>query len=83
MNDIIEEKIDIKKDNDNDISLTLNTNNIKNNSFYEGSINNISMIKTENNIKEIIEDDVHELCGEFAAMIVKGAIAKDSSDNVS
>ena len=43
----------------------------------------VKIVLKEKNIKEIIEDDVHELCGEFAAMIVKGAIAKDSSDNVS
>ena len=43
----------------------------------------IKIVLKEKNVKEIKEDDVHELCGDFAAMIVKGAIAKDSSDNVS
>ena len=43
----------------------------------------IKIVLKEKNIKEIIEDDVHELCGDFAAMIIKSAIAKDSSDNVS
>ena len=43
----------------------------------------IKIVLKEKNVQEIKEDDVHELCGDFAAMIVKGAIAKDSSDNVS
>ena len=43
----------------------------------------IKIVLKEKNVKEIKEDDVHELCGDFAAMIVKSAIAKDSSDNVS
>ena len=43
----------------------------------------IKIEKKKKNVQEIKEDDVHELCGDFAAMIVKGAIAKDSSDNVS
>ena len=43
----------------------------------------IKIVLKEKNVKEIKEDDVHELCGDFASMIVKGAIAKDSSDNVS
>ena len=43
----------------------------------------IKIVLKEKKIEEIIEDDVHELCGDFAAMIIKSAIAKDSSDNVS
>ena len=43
----------------------------------------IKIVLKEKNVQEIKEDDVHQLCGDFAAMIVKGAIAKDSSDNVS
>ena len=43
----------------------------------------IKIVLKEKNVKEIKEDDVHELCGDFTAMIVKSAIAKDSSDNVS
>ena len=43
----------------------------------------IKIVLKEKNVNEIKEDDVHELCGDFAAMIVKSAIAKDSSDNVS
>ena len=43
----------------------------------------IKIVLKEKNVQEIKEDDVHELCGDFAAMIVKSAIAKDSSDNVS
>ena len=29
------------------------------------------------------DEDVNELCGDFAAMIIKSAMAKDSFDNVS
>ena len=36
--------------------------------------------KIEDNINN---EDVHELCGDFAAMIIKSAMAKDSFDNVS
>ena len=36
--------------------------------------------KVEDNIND---EDVHELCGDFAAMIIKSAMAKDSFDNVS
>ena len=43
----------------------------------------IKIVLKEKKVEEIIEDDVHELCGDFAAMIIKSAIAKDSSDNVS
>ena len=43
----------------------------------------IKIVLKEKNVKEIIGDDVHELCGDFASMIIKSAIAKDSSDNVS
>ena len=41
------------------------------------------IVVNEKKIEEIKEEDIHELCGDFAAMIVKSAIAKDSSDNVS
>ena len=41
------------------------------------------IVLKEKKIEEINEDDIHELCGDLAAMIVKSAIAKDSSDNVS
>ena len=43
----------------------------------------IKIVLKEKKVEEIVEDDVHELCGDFAAMIIKSAIAKDSSDNVS
>ena len=43
----------------------------------------IKIVKKKKKVEEINEDNIHELCGEFAGMIVKGAIAKDSSDNVS
>ena len=43
----------------------------------------IKIVLKEKKVEEINEDNIHELCGEFAGMIVKGAIAKDSSDNVS
>ena len=43
----------------------------------------IKIVLKEKKVEEIIEDDVHELCGDFAAMIIKSAIAKDSSENVS
>ena len=43
----------------------------------------IKIVLKEKKVEQIIEEDVHELCGDFAAMIIKSAIAKDSSDNVS
>ena len=43
----------------------------------------IKIVLKEKKVEKIEEDDIHQLCGDFAAMIVKGAIAKDSSDNVS
>ena len=43
----------------------------------------VKIVLKEKKVEDINEDNVHELCGEFAGMIVKGAIAKDSSDNVS
>ena len=44
----------------------------------------IKIVLKEKKMTEYInDDDVHELCGEFAAMIIKSALAKDSFDNVS
>ena len=44
----------------------------------------IRIVLKEKKMTEYInDDDVHELCGEFAAMIIKSALAKDSFDNVS
>ena len=44
----------------------------------------IKIVLKEKKINEVIkDDDIHELCGDFAAMIIKSALAKDSFDNVS
>ena len=44
----------------------------------------IKIVLKEKKINEAIKDeDIHELCGDFAAMIIKSALAKDSFDNVS
>ena len=43
----------------------------------------VKIVLKEKKVEEINEDNIHDLCGDFAGMIVKGAIAKDSSDNVS
>ena len=44
----------------------------------------IKIVLKEKNINEITEDiNISELCGEFAGMIIKSALAKDSFDNVS
>ena len=44
----------------------------------------IHIVLKEKKMTEFINDeDVHELCGDFAAMIIKSALAKDSFDNVS
>ena len=44
----------------------------------------IKIVLKEKKINEVIKDeDIHELCGDFAAMIIKSALAKDSFDNVS
>ena len=44
----------------------------------------IKIVLKEKKMTEFIKDeDIHELCGDFAAMIIKSALAKDSFDNVS
>ena len=44
----------------------------------------IKIVLKEKNINEINEDiNISELCGDFAGMIIKSALAKDSFDNVS
>ena len=44
----------------------------------------IKIVLKEKNINEITEEtDISELCGDFAGMIIKSALAKDSFDNVS
>ena len=44
----------------------------------------IKIVLKEKNINDITEEtDISELCGEFAGMIIKSALAKDSFDNVS
>ena len=43
----------------------------------------VKIVLKEKKVEEINKDNIHDLCGDFAGMIVKGAIAKDSSDNVS
>jgi len=44
----------------------------------------IKIVLKEKKINEVIKDeDIHELCGDFAAMIIKSALAKDSFDNIS
>ena len=44
----------------------------------------IKYVLKEKNVKEINDEvNMSELCGDFAAMIIKSALAKDSFDNVS
>ena len=44
----------------------------------------IKYVLKEKNLKEINDEvNMSELCGDFAAMIIKSALAKDSFDNVS
>ena len=44
----------------------------------------IKIVLKEKKMTEFIKDeDIHELCGDFAAMIIKSALAKDSFDKVS
>jgi serine/threonine protein phosphatase PrpC len=44
----------------------------------------LKIVLKEKKIDEFINnDDIHEICGDFAAMIIKSALAKDSFDNVS
>ena len=43
----------------------------------------IQIVIKEKKIKDFKNVDMHKLCGEFASMIIKSALAKDSYDNVS
>ena len=43
----------------------------------------IQIVIKEKNITDFKNVDMHQLCGDFAAMIIKSALAKDSFDNVS
>ena len=44
----------------------------------------INFVIKERKMNEFINDeDVHKLCGDFASMIIKAALAKDSFDNLS
>ena len=44
----------------------------------------IKIVLKEKKMTDFINDEcIHELCGDFAAMIIKSALAKDSFDNVS
>ena len=44
----------------------------------------INIVLKEKKMTEFINDeDYHELCGDFASMIIKSALAKESFDNVS
>ena len=44
----------------------------------------VKIVLKEKKINEAIKDEeIHELCGDFAAMIIKSALAKDSFDNIS
>ena len=43
----------------------------------------IQIVIKEKNITDFTNVDIHQLCGDFAAMIIKSALAKDSFDNVS
>ena len=43
----------------------------------------IQIVLKEKNITDFKNVDMHQLCGDFAAMIIKSALAKDSFDNVS
>ena len=43
----------------------------------------VKIVLKEKNVKDMKELNISELCGDFAAMIIKSALAKDSFDNVS
>ena len=43
----------------------------------------IQIVIKEKKIKNFKDVDMHKLCGDFASMIIKSALAKDSFDNVS
>ena len=44
----------------------------------------INVILKEKKLKDKINDeDIHQLCGDFASMILKSALAKGSFDNLS
>ena len=43
----------------------------------------VKFVLKEKKVKDINEVDISELCGDFAGMIIKSALAKDSFDNVS
>ena len=43
----------------------------------------VKIVLKEKNMKDMKELNISELCGDFAAMIIKSALAKDSFDNVS
>ena len=43
----------------------------------------IKIVIKEKNIKNFKDVNMHQLCGDFANMIIKSALAKDSFDNVS
>ena len=43
----------------------------------------VKIVLKEKKIKDIKEINISELCGHFASMIIKSALAKDSFDNVS
>lgn len=43
----------------------------------------IQIVIKEKKITNFKNDNIHQLCGDFAAMIIKSALAKDSFDNIS
>ena len=43
----------------------------------------VKIVLKEKNIKKINDDNLSDLCGDFAEMIIKSSLAKDSFDNVS
>ena len=43
----------------------------------------IEIVLKEKNINNLKDINIHQLCGDFADMIIKSALAKDSFDNVS
>ena len=43
----------------------------------------IQIVIKEKNITNFKNVNIHQLCGDFAAMIIKSALAKDSFDNIS
>ena len=43
----------------------------------------IKIVIKEKNITNFKDVNMHQLCGDFADMIIKSALAKDSFDNVS